>query len=69
MKEKVNKVNKYLYGWNLWTNSGYGWEIECFYDKKESKLKEVFADAKEYRAAGAQTKICRTRIPNPDYNK
>lgn len=24
------KVNKYLYGWKLYVNYGYGWEYECF---------------------------------------
>ena len=61
------KINKFLYGWNIWTNYGYGWEIECFYDKKESSWKEVYADAKKYRESGAQTKVCKTRIPNPNY--
>ena len=64
MKEKINK---YLYGWNIWTNWDGNWEIECFYDRKESKFKEVFADAKGYREAGARTRITKTRVKNPDY--
>lgn len=64
------KVNKYLYGWNIYTNYGYGWDFECFYDRKlDYSFSEILEDAKQYRAAGARVKICRTRIPNPDYNK
>lgn len=55
------KKNKYWYGWNIWTNYGSGWEIECSYDEKESSLAQVKKDAAEYRVAGAQTRITRTR--------
>lgn len=59
------KKNKFCYGWNLWTNYGYGWENEGgFYDKKEYSYNDVRRDAKEYRLAGAQIKITSTRILN-----
>lgn len=55
------KRNKYWYGWNIWTNWGCGWEIECSYDNKETTLAQVKKDAAEYRIAGAQTRITSTR--------
>ncbi len=55
------KKNKYWYGWNLWTNYGYGWEIECTYDKTESTYQDVKRDAREYRLNGAQVRITETR--------
>ena len=54
--------NKFLYGWNIWTNYGYGWEIECSYFKPESKLTDVARDAKEYQLAGARVRVTRTRM-------
>lgn len=63
------KENKYLYGWNIWTNYGYGWEIESSYYKPECKYYDVRHDATEYRIAGAQVRITRTRVPNPRYGK
>lgn len=61
------KENKYLYGWNIWTNYGYGWEIESSYYKPESNYAEVRNDAREYRVAGAAVKVTETRIRNPRY--
>ena len=55
------KKNKYWYGWNIWTNYGYGWEIESSYGNKEYTFAQVKKDAKEYRLAGAQTRITNTR--------
>ena len=52
------KANKYTYYWVIWTNYGY------FYNKKEEKYSQVLADAKEYRIAGAQTKIRNRRELN-----
>ena len=63
------KENKYLYGWNIWTNYGYGWEIECSYDSSESTYATVKHDANEYRIAGARVRITETRVPNPNYGK
>ena len=63
------KENKYLYGWNIWTNYGYGWEIECSTDKSESTYSDVKHDATEYRIAGARVRITETRVPNPNYGK
>ena len=64
MKEKVNK---YLYGWNIWTNYGYGWQIESSYYKPESTYADVKQDAAEYRIAKAQVRVTRTRVLNPEY--
>ena len=50
----AKKENKFIYGWNIWTNYGYGWEIECSYYKHESTYKDVLHDAKEYRSTGLQ---------------
>lgn len=61
------KENKYLYGWNIWTNYGYGWEIESSYYKPESNYSDVRHDAAEYRVAGASVRITKTRVPNPNY--
>lgn len=49
------KKNKFCYGWE---NEG------GFYDKKEYSYNDVRRDAKEYRLAGAQTKITSTRVLN-----
>lgn len=61
--------NKFLYGWNIWTNFGYGWEIESRYYKPESNYADVKHDAAEYRIAGYRVRITRTRVPNPRYGK
>ena len=63
------KKNKYLYGWNIWTNYGYGWEIESTYFKPEEKYADVLRDAAEYRAAGAKVRITETRVLNPNFGK
>lgn len=65
----AKKENKYLYGWNIWTNYGYGWEFESSYYKPESTYKDVCHDAAEYRVAKAQVKVTRTRVPNPRFGK
>lgn len=58
------RANKYTYYRVIWTNYGYGWEPESFYNKKEDKYSQVLADAKEYRIAGAMTKIKNRRELN-----
>lgn len=48
--------------WCIDTNWGSGWETESEYDKDdyENPRKSAIEDAKEYRLAGAQTRIvCR----------
>lgn len=60
----MKKKNKYLYGWNLWTNYGSGWEIGCAYLKPEETYADVKRDAKRYREAGAAVRITETRILN-----
>ena len=69
VKEKTmeKKANKFLYGWNIWTNYGYGWEIESSYYKHESTYKDVLHDAKEYRIAGAKVRVTNTRTLNPSW--
>lgn len=46
------------------TNYGYGWEEESEYDKDdyENPRKAAYEDAKEYRIAGAMTRITKRRI-------
>ncbi len=61
------KQNKYLYGWNIWTNYGYGWEIESSYYKPKDSYADVKHDVKAYRFAGAQVRVTKTRVPNPKY--
>lgn len=63
------KENKFLYGWNIWTNYGYGWEIESSYYKPDFRFADVLHDAKEYRFAGAVVRITNTRTPNRCFNK
>ena len=41
-----------------------GWEKESVYDKRYDTYTQVKADAKEYRIAGAQTRITNTRWLN-----
>ena len=45
------------------TNYGYGWEEESEYDKDDytDPLKSAKEDAKEYRIAGAMTRIVKRR--------
>lgn len=45
--------------WFIETNYGYGWEVESEYDKDdyENPRKAAVEDAKEYRLAGARTRI------------
>ena len=60
----MEKKNKYLYGWNIWTNYGSGWEIESTYFKPADTYKDVIHDAKEYRFAGAAVRVTKTRKLN-----
>lgn len=58
------KVNKYLYGYNISVNYGFGhgWEIECF----EEHYTEARARVKEYRAnCPYPVRMCEAREPNP----
>lgn len=58
------RKNKYRYLFKLYTNYGYGWELECTYDKDETSYAQVLRDAKEYRLIGAQTRITEGRVLN-----
>jgi hypothetical protein len=58
------KANKYMYGWKIWTNWGYGWECEAFYDRNEDTYQDVKRDAHEYRLAGAQVRVTESRMLN-----
>lgn len=60
----MKKKNKYCYGWAIWTNWGSGWEKESVYDKSCESYSQVKKDAKEYRIAGAQTRVTNTRWLN-----
>lgn len=33
---KPKRINKYLYGWKLYVNYGYGWEYETFEETREA---------------------------------
>ena len=49
--------------WCIDTNYGYGWEEESrySYEDYENPRKAAIADAKEYRLAGANTRIVMRR--------
>ncbi len=66
---KTNRINKYIYNWVIWSNYGYGWEKESYYDKSESTYSQVKKDLKEYRFAcpNASYKIKENRELNPKY--
>lgn len=63
------RVNKYIYYWIIWSNYGYGWEPESWYDKSDSTYGQVKRDLKEYRFAcpKASYQIKERRELNPDY--
>lgn len=50
--------------WDIETNWGYGWEIESSYDADDydDPYKSAKEDAKEYRIAGARTRIIKRRV-------
>lgn len=60
----TTRRNKYCYGWDIRTNYGYGWEVEATYDRKETSYAQVKKDAQEYRIAGANVRITKTRWLN-----
>lgn len=49
--------------WHIETNWGYGWETESTYDHDdyENPSKAAHEDAKEYRLAGAKTRVVMKR--------
>lgn len=49
--------------WCIETNYGYGWEVESEYDKDdyENPKRSAYEDAKEYRIAGAMTRVVKRR--------
>jgi len=59
------KNNKYLYGYKILVNYGYGWEYEIF----EETLKEAKQRIEEYRENCPQysVKLSQGRESNPDY--
>ena len=59
------KVNKYLYGWKLYVNYGYGWEYEIFEDtfKGYKENKRLYQENCEY-----SQRWTRGRELNPAYN-
>lgn len=64
------RVNKYIYYWVIWSNYGFGWEPESWYDKSESSWPDVMHDLKEYRIAcpTASYTVKNSREPNPEYH-
>lgn len=60
------KTNKYLYGWCIQTNHGYGWDEECW----EDTWREARQQLKCYRenAFGRfSVRAVKGREPNPAY--
>lgn len=58
------KINKYLYGYNISVNYGYGhgWEVECF----EESYKDARERLREYREnCGYPVRMRAARTPNP----
>ena len=61
------RVNKYIYGWKLYVNYGYGhgWEYEIF----EETYKDIKQRVKEYRDnCPYPVKITQSRELNPNYS-
>ena len=48
----------------IYTNYGYGWEVESTYTKEDYKqpYQEAKKDAKEYQLAGANIRIVKKRV-------
>lgn len=57
-------MNKYKCIYVIKTNYGYGWEDECWYDPKETTLKQVREDAKEYTKIAEDVRIVKRRVLN-----
>lgn len=62
----TKKVNKYLYGWNISVNYGFGhgWEVECF-EEDYSEAKRTLRDYQNNCSYPSRMK--RGRVPNPEY--
>ena len=57
----MKRVNKYIYGYNLQSNYGQGWETECF----EYTLKEARQQLRTYRENSPYpVRIVGAREPN-----
>ena len=60
----MKRVNKYIYGYNLQSNYGQGWETECF----EYTFKEARQQLKTYRENSPYpVRIVGAREPNPEH--
>jgi len=60
----MGKENKYLYGWKIYVNYGYGWEYECF----EETWKGMKENARLYREnCQYPIKVSKGRETNPNY--
>lgn len=58
-------ANKYTYYKVLQSNSGYGWDDEVFYNKRDkTQLKELREDIKAYRAENIQIRVIERRELN-----
>lgn len=63
----IKRVNKYMYGWALYVDYGYGWEYELF----EETYREIRQRFKEYRENCPQyaVKYNQRRELNPTWEK
>ena len=62
----MKKQNKYLYGYKLTVNYGYGWEYEVL----EKTGKEIRQQVKAYREnCSYPIRITKGREPNPNYKE
>ena len=60
----AKKINKYLYGWKLYVNYGFGWEYETF----ETTYKGYRENKKAYQEnCNCPQKWTRGRETNPEY--
>lgn len=60
----TNRINKYLYGYKIYVNYGYGYEYECF----ELTRQEMKNQVKCYKEnCNYPLKVTYARELNPDY--
>jgi hypothetical protein len=62
----MKKNNKYLYGYNISSNYGHGWEVECFEDTKDEARQRL----KEYEENTLYpVRMTRSRDVNPEWKQ
>lgn len=60
----TNRINKYLYGYKIYVNYGYGWEYECY----ELTRRDMKNQVKCYKEnCSYPVKVTRGREFNPEY--